>query len=61
MKRGAREAKHSLPSSAEAKNDEAKTQLRRMPLWFDAYLIKHMDNFTFLPHCSVVCFIIVHF
>jgi hypothetical protein len=48
VKRQGREADHSPPSSAEAKNSAAISPIPNTPSWRFPYLIKHRDSFTFL-------------
>jgi hypothetical protein len=47
VKSPGREADHSMPSCAEAKNGGAIPPLHRTSSWNGVELIKHGDNFTF--------------
>jgi hypothetical protein len=49
VKRPGRETDRSLPSSAEVKNGGTIPPLPDTSSWHSTSLIKHRDNFTFLP------------
>jgi hypothetical protein len=59
------ESDHSLPSSAEVKNDRAIPPLPPMSSWHGAHLIKHRKNFTFsnyrIPKFDQLPRILLHF
>jgi hypothetical protein len=49
VKQQGHEADHSPLSSAEVRNGGAIPPLTCMSSWRSAYLLRHRDNFTFLP------------